>query len=382
MKSLHKFFVLIMFICAVAAADAQYTEQQLRQVTNAREAAEKAFNDGKYREAINQAQQVEKLLNISTSPVTSHIKVISYHRLGEYQNCVNAAKAYLSTSPANDYRLVEIKAAEADAQQKLKAKKDEQDRIAENARKKAAHEKAASDEWARIKDSENVQAMDTWLLRYGDTPLAQTVRNRIAAVKNLLANRSKNAFEKEAADEWARIRNTQDIPTVQQFLNRYGSTAMAQTARNRIAAINEMKNSRTKYAELEKKLKQQKKSRNKKYVGNTMLTVLGAGLIYGGYVMRQQIQEDETKSPSTENWKTYGTLTMVFGGISALGGITGYISTGKSSGKLIKQTKSEMRSLRPNTTLSLQPQVIPFNPLNRAYAPKDLAYGFRATITF
>ena len=374
MKSFQRLFIILLFTVTVTAAGAQNYEEQVR---TAMRAASDAFNDGKYREAINLVQRLERLVESTTEDYPSYIKILSYYRLGEYQNCINTAKTYLSKSPKNSKQVEEIRAADADSRKKLAAQKAEAERIAENARKKAAHEKAASDEWARIKDGENVQAMESWLNRYGDTPLAQTARNRITTVKNLQATRAKNAFEKEAADEWARIRTTENVQTVQQFLNRYANSAMAQTARNRIAAINEMHSSRTKYAALEKTLKQQKKDRNKGYLAAATLTVVGAGVAYGGYyLINKEVEEGK------EDLKSAGYFCMGFGGLVSIGGIIGICIMPRTWGKQINQTKSEMNKLRPYLKLSFQPEIMPINPLYNTFNQKDLAYGFKTTITF
>ena len=375
MKSVQRLFILLLFTVTVTAVGAQSHEEQVR---TAMRAASDAFNDGKYREAISLVQRLERLIESTTEDYPSYIKIISYYRLGEYQNCTDAAKAYLSTSPKNSREVEEIRTADADSRKKLAAKKAEADRIAENAQKKAAREKAATEDWIRVKDGENVQAMEAWLNRYGDTPLAQTARNRITEVKNLQAARAKNAFEKEAADEWARIRTTENVQTVQQFLNRYSNSAMAQTARNRITALNEMHSSRTKYAALEKKLKQQKKERNKGCFAAAALTVVGAGVAYGGYyLINKEVEEGK------EDMKTTGYFCMGFGGLASIGGIVGItIMMPRGWGREINQTKSEMNSLRPSLKLSLQPEIMPFNPSQNIFDHKNLAYGFRTTVTF
>ena len=374
MKSLQRLFILLLFTVTVTAVGAQSHEEQVR---TAMRAASDAFNDGKYREAISLVQRLERLIESTTEDYPSYIKIISYYRLGEYQNCTDAAKAYLSTSPKNSREVEEIRTADADSRKKLAAKKAEADRIAENAQKKAAREKAATEDWIRVKDGENVQAMEAWLNRYGDTPLAQTARNRITEVKNLQAARSKNAFEKEAADEWERIRTTENVQTVQQFLNRYSKSAMAQTARNRITALNEMHNSRTKYAALQKTLKQQKKERNKGYLAGAALTVVGAGVAYGGYyLVNKEVEEGK------DDYKTPGYICMGLGGLLSVGGIVGISIMPKTWGRKINQTKSEMNSLRPSLKLSLQPEIMPLNPSQNIFDHKNLAYGFRTTVTF
>ena len=378
---------LLLFISSIVVSNAQgLSEQEIQKITDTFNAANNAFNNGKYREAIGYAQQVEKISPKKNTPNIAHIIIVSYYRLGEYQNCINASKAFLATSPANNNTVAEIKAAVADSQKKLDAQKAEKARLEEIAQKKAAHEKAAADEWARIKDSENVQAIQAWLNRYSDTPLAQTVRNRLTTVQNIIAARTKTAFEKEAANEWARIRNTEDIQTVQSFLNRYGNTPSAQPARNRLTELNRLYANRTRYAELEKTYYQYKKEKKKSRRPCIIMTTLGVGALGGGYYMATTVdQKQKAKEDRSEfdlDYKIGGYITAGVGVILTSIGIVIWNKSNKYWDGRIFPVLSEMNKLLPGTKLSFEPEITPVYPLHNTVIQKDLAYGFKVTMTF
>jgi hypothetical protein len=178
MKQIIKFTVILSLLFAAGNIHAQNVEKIQESLTAARD----AFDSGNYRTAIEKVAEVERMAGVTNMPATAYIKIMSYYRLKEYENCVSAADAYLNGGKAvQDETLTQIRNArqnaqtilarrEAERQQQLAAQQAELQRKEEAARTKAAHEKEAAQEWKIIEDSEDLTELSEFIRKYGDTP--------------------------------------------------------------------------------------------------------------------------------------------------------------------------------------------------------------------
>jgi len=83
--------------------------QDIEKIRESLTAAREAYDGGNYRTAIDKIKEVETMIGSTTKPATAYIKIMSYYKLEEYENCMDAAEAYLNDKPAQDETLEEIR---------------------------------------------------------------------------------------------------------------------------------------------------------------------------------------------------------------------------------------------------------------------------------
>jgi serine/threonine protein kinase/Tfp pilus assembly protein PilF len=100
--------------------------------------------------------------------------------------------------------------------------------------KRLARHAAAANEWSRLRDSNDERAIERFIEDHADAPVVADAKSRLAEVK-----RRKAADEKLklAAEEWSRIRSTGDIAAIQKFLQTHGDSSLAAEARTRLAEL-------------------------------------------------------------------------------------------------------------------------------------------------
>jgi TonB family protein len=83
--------------------------QDIEKIREGLTAAREAYDGGNYRTAIQKIKEIETMIGSTTKPATAYIKIMSYYKLQEYENCMDAAEAYLNDKPAQDETLEEIR---------------------------------------------------------------------------------------------------------------------------------------------------------------------------------------------------------------------------------------------------------------------------------
>jgi hypothetical protein len=115
MKSLLKFTAFFVLFLTASSTYAQNATKVRENLTAARE----AYDSGNYCTAIDKIKVVETEIGSTTKPATAYIKIMSYYKLKEYQNCIDAANAYLADKPAQDETLEEIRKVHGESQKML-----------------------------------------------------------------------------------------------------------------------------------------------------------------------------------------------------------------------------------------------------------------------
>jgi hypothetical protein len=175
--------ILISLLCIFS------TTMQAQSVSEWLQTARTAFENGEYRTVLTNVAKIEDAVGSATRPATAYLRIMSHYRLKEYEQCVSAANAYLGAQPAQDETLTEIRTALADAkeqvqlaeaakQKKLAEQEAERQRQAELARQKAAREREAAAEWEKLKTSEDLTALSSFLNKYGNTPPYTAAKSR------------------------------------------------------------------------------------------------------------------------------------------------------------------------------------------------------------
>ena len=103
MKKILSIFVFFCFVLTAIQA------QDIEKIRESLTAARQAYDSGNYRTAIQKIKEVETMIGSATKPATAYIKIMSYYKLEEYENCMDAAEAYLNDKPAQDETLEEIR---------------------------------------------------------------------------------------------------------------------------------------------------------------------------------------------------------------------------------------------------------------------------------
>ena len=103
MKKILSIFVFFCFLLTAIQA------QDIEKIRESLTAARQAYDSGNYRTAIQKIKEVETMIGSATKPATAYIKIMSYYKLEEYENCMDAAEAYLNDKPAQDETLEEIR---------------------------------------------------------------------------------------------------------------------------------------------------------------------------------------------------------------------------------------------------------------------------------
>jgi outer membrane protein assembly factor BamD (BamD/ComL family) len=109
------------------------------------------------------------------------------------------------------------------------------DRVA-RAQAEAAEARAV---WDRIKDTSNIPTVQNFIKQYPNTPTAMQAKRWLEVLELRVKEREAKALkEAEAAQAWNRIQNTTDLAEVRSFIKRYPDSAVALTdAARRQAAI-------------------------------------------------------------------------------------------------------------------------------------------------
>jgi outer membrane protein assembly factor BamD (BamD/ComL family) len=129
------------------------------------------------------------------------------------------------------------------------AKDREAKKQAENAAaKKLEAEREAAQAWQKIKNTSDQNAVLGFINRHPDSPLLAEAQQRRAAIDQEererkakqeaeAAEAKKRQVEREAAQEWEKIRSSTDQTALSTFLNRYADTAVSNQARQRLADL-------------------------------------------------------------------------------------------------------------------------------------------------
>lgn len=96
------------------------------------------------------------------------------------------------------------------------------EREAENAQK----------EWDKIKNSNDQAAIGAFVARYRDTPLAVTAQERLTAVQQ-----AAKAQDDKAKSEWAKLKDSNDQAALNSFIARYPNSPLLENARQRVASL-------------------------------------------------------------------------------------------------------------------------------------------------
>jgi TonB family C-terminal domain len=110
---MNKLIVTAIIMAAMYVAPAY--AQDIEKIRVSLAAAREAYDGGNYHKAIEKVKQVEQLIGSTTKPATAYIKIMSYYKLEEYENCMDAAEAYLNDKPAQDETLEEIRSVKQKA---------------------------------------------------------------------------------------------------------------------------------------------------------------------------------------------------------------------------------------------------------------------------
>jgi hypothetical protein len=135
--------------------------QDIEKVRTALTAAREAYEGGDWRTAIAKATELERLIGTSTKPATAYIKIMSYYKLNDYDNCVRSASTYINGGEAaKDETLVEVRRVMQDSQTTLNRQRE------------------AAEQWAQISNSTDLVVLSAFIAKYSDTPSAASARAR------------------------------------------------------------------------------------------------------------------------------------------------------------------------------------------------------------
>jgi outer membrane protein assembly factor BamD (BamD/ComL family) len=106
-------------------------------------------------------------------------------------------------------------------------------------------EDRARGEWAKIKGSNDPTPLKSFIARYPNSPLVAEAQSRLDALEYAAkeqeqkAQTEREAAEQRAAEEWEKIKDTVDQPTLQVFIKNYRDSPLVQAATKRLEALAE-----------------------------------------------------------------------------------------------------------------------------------------------
>jgi outer membrane protein assembly factor BamD (BamD/ComL family) len=137
-------------------------------------AAQQAYENGNYTTAVTQLNETERLLG-ATNVRIEYLKAMCYYQTRDYEKCVSAADRYFAFKPAQGEDYQRIADLKKQAQEKIQL-------AAEAQRKKAALVQEAAEEWEKLKTSDNKNALQTFADKYAGTPQEQLAKQRYDAL--------------------------------------------------------------------------------------------------------------------------------------------------------------------------------------------------------
>ncbi|MDR1169778.1 MAG: tetratricopeptide repeat protein [Prevotellaceae bacterium] len=102
MKTSVKLLIIVVLFFTVGCVSRSRDDEKVRAVASALADARAAFDSRNYSRALEKVAEIERLTGSATKPATAYIKIMSYYRLEDYENCVHSARAYLNDKPAQD----------------------------------------------------------------------------------------------------------------------------------------------------------------------------------------------------------------------------------------------------------------------------------------
>jgi outer membrane protein assembly factor BamD (BamD/ComL family) len=90
----------------------------------------------------------------------------------------------------------------------------------------------AQKEWDKIKNSNDQAAISAFIARYRDTPLAVTAQERLTAIQQ-----AAKAQDEKAKSEWAKLKSSNDQAALNSFIARYPNSPLLENARQRLASL-------------------------------------------------------------------------------------------------------------------------------------------------
>jgi outer membrane protein assembly factor BamD (BamD/ComL family) len=140
-----------------------------------------------------------------------------------------------------------------------------------------AAQKAADQEWNKLKSSNDPKALQAFIDHFSDLPQAADARRRLAAVQQQIEKAQAEAEAQQKADEqkkveqaalaeqkkvdqeWSKLKGSSDSAALQAFIDHYSDLPQAADARRRLAAVQQQIEKAQADAEAKQKADEQKK---------------------------------------------------------------------------------------------------------------------------
>ena len=108
---------LILIITIILSLQIVYG-QETQTVVELLQSAQTEYNQGNYLKTLEKIKEIETIPGGSLNPTVSYLKIMSYYRLKDYRQCVDAADIYLSNMPVQDKTFSEIRKVRAESQKR------------------------------------------------------------------------------------------------------------------------------------------------------------------------------------------------------------------------------------------------------------------------
>jgi hypothetical protein len=184
-------------------------------------AASEAYESGKYQQTLTSIADFEQALGGKATAYSLYLKIMSYYKLKDYENCIAAVRKYQQSNFEDDDNAAEIRTVYTDAQTKVKAQIAEKQRQEEMrrqeeeaARQQAALEQEAAAKWETLKNTNSMDELRDFVMKYENTSLASVAFER---------------FRDEAA--WQQATDANSISSYEKYLNGTTLKNHAQEAR-------------------------------------------------------------------------------------------------------------------------------------------------------